>query len=192
METIFIDAAPEPGTIRVKSEGALVVGDTVVVALSGFPSEASLLVTVCAAPATSGSRCGAPGPEVPVTIGSDGGAEVEVVLDVDEVGSDGVACGRRSACRLVVSSEEVGVRANPVTIPFADGPGADYEASSVVIGVALAAGFLALAAWLVRSTNWDPPREADSSAIDEAEFADLDREAAEFEEFEEAESVGVG
>ena len=43
---------------------------------------------------------------------------------------------------------------------------------------------LAVAVWLVRSTDWRPPREADSSALDDAELADLDREAALFEEHE--------
>jgi hypothetical protein len=43
---------------------------------------------------------------------------------------------------------------------------------------------LVVAVWLVRSTDWRAPREADSSAIDDAELADLDLEAALFEQQE--------
>lgn len=182
IDTIFVDRAPEPGDITVEPARNLALGDTVVVKASGFPAAAELTVTVCAAPATSGPRCGHPGPVVPLTMDTAGSAEAEVVLDVEEVGSDGVACGRRSACRVVVSSDEVGVRAAPTTLFFTDGPGADYVTWLVVIGVVAALGFLLLALWLVRSTNWDPPPEADSSAIDDAEYADLDLEAEQFED----------
>lgn len=188
VETVFVDAVPPLGQIALEPASDLVEGETVELTLTGFPAEAELTALVCAKPATSGSRCGAPGLDVPLTIGNDGSATAAVVLEVTEVGSDGVACDRRTACQVVVSSDEVGVRAMPVRIDFAEGTGAEYVTSQVAVGVGLALGFLVLAWWLVRRTNWDPPAEADSTAIDEAEFADLDLEA---ELFEERESVGA-
>ena len=54
--------------------------------------------------------------------------------------------------------------------------------TDLVGGLVVAALLLATAAALIRSTDWRPPGEADGSLIDDAEFADLDLEAAEFDE----------
>ena len=182
IDTVFIDEAPPPGRVDVSPRDRLSVGDTVTVTASGLAPGADLTVMVCATPSTRGSRCGAPGPVVPLTIGSDGTAETQLSLDVAKVGADGVACGRRVGCRIVVASDDVGIRANHVNLSFLDAPGADYVTTRLVIGLAAALGLALAAVWLVRTTDWQPPPEADSTAIDEAEFADLDAEAAEFDE----------
>jgi len=184
IDTFFGDEAPPPGRLRVAPRGDLLVGDTVTLSASRFPPGAELTVMICAAPSTSGPRCGAPGPEIPLTIGSDGTAEADLTLDVTEVGSDRVACGRRVGCRVVVASDQLAVRASPVPLSFAESPGADYATPRVVIGVTVSLVLALVAVWLVRSTDWDPPRESDSTLIDEAEFADLDLEAAMFDETE--------
>lgn len=191
IDTVFIDAAPPPGRLDVTPGRNLVIGDTVTVAASQFQPGAELTVLVCAAPSTSGTRCGAPGPVAPLTIGSDGTAEATMILDVNEVGSDRVACGRQVTCRIVVTSDQIGVRARPATLTFTSFPGADYDGARLITGLGVALILILFAAWLVRSTRWDPPREADSSPIDDAEFADLDLEAAQFDEQETATAASV-
>ncbi len=182
VETVFVDRAPPAGRLEVTPRDGLLVGDSVTVTASQLPSDAELTVMICAEPSTQGSRCGAPGPEVPIVVGPDGTARAELTLDTAEVGSDRVACGRRVTCRVVATSDDPRVRTHPVILSFADRPGADYVTARVVVGLAAALGLLLLAGWFVRSTSWDPPAESDSSPIDDADFADLDLEAARFDE----------
>ena len=59
-----------------------------------------------------------------------------------------------------------------------------------MIGIALAAALLLIAGLLIRFGEWGPPIEADATAIDEADFADLDAEAQAFVETELAPSKG--
>ena len=117
---------------------------------------------------------------MPLIVDLDGTAEVDVVLDVSDVGSAGVACGRQVRCHVVVESTR-GTRARPVPLTFTASPGADYTTSRVIIGLTAALGLALAAAWLIRSTDWRPPSESDSSPIDEADYADLDLEAANFD-----------
>lgn len=176
VDTVFVDDAPPPGELGVDPRTDLMVGDTITVTADGFDPGAELTLLVCAAPSTGGSRCGAPGPVVPLTVDAGGSADATITVP-PEVGADRVACGRRSLCRVVVSSDEVGAWARPVALSFAAAPGADYDPTRVVVGLAIALGLGAGAVWLIRSTDWQPPPEADGSAIDDAEYADLDLEA---------------
>lgn len=182
IDTVFLDQAPPPGRLIVTPRSGLLVGDTITVTASQFQPGAELTLMICAAPSTSGTRCGAPGPEVPLTVASDGTARAVVAVDASEVGADRVACGRRVTCRMVVISDQRDVRARPVVLSFADSPGADYATTRVIIGITAALALALLAGWLIRSTDWEPPRESDSTSIDEANYADLDLEAALFEE----------
>lgn len=181
IDTVFVDAAPAPGTIAVEPSDELTVGDLVTVTASEFAPGAELTVMVCAAPSASGSRCGAPGPEVSLPIETAGSATTEITVPA-EVGADAVACGRRSRCQVVVASDDVGVWARPATLDFAAGPSPGYSGGRVLVGIAAAIALLALAGWLISSTDWRPPPEADASPIDDAEYADLDREAEAFPE----------
>ena len=181
VDTIFVDAAPAPGRLDVAPRRDLLVGDTVTETASEFPPGAELTVMICAAPSSSGPRCGAPGPEMPLIVDLDGTAEVDFVLDVSDVGSAGVACGRQVRCHVVVRSDQRGLRARPVPLTFTASPGADYTTSRVIIGLTAALGLALAAAWLIGSTDWRPPSESDSSPIDEADYADLDLEAANFD-----------
>ena len=191
IDTVFVDAAPPPGRIDIQPRDDLDVGRTVTITATGFPGGAELTALVCVEPAASGTRCGPPGLEVPLTVGPDGTASATATIETAEVGSDGVSCGGATACRLVVVSDDVGVRAEPVPLSFAAAPSAGYSVLRLVLGLGTAVALLTVAAWLVRSTDWRPPREADSSLIDDAELADLDLEAALFEEGEARETVGT-
>ncbi|MEQ8719195.1 MAG: neocarzinostatin apoprotein domain-containing protein [Acidimicrobiales bacterium] len=181
IDAVFFEEAPPPGRIEVTPADGLRPGDEVTVTASRFPPGATLSVTVCAAPSTSGVRCGAPGPVVPLTIGGDGSAAAGFTLDVDEVGRDRVACGRRTDCRLVVSSERPDVWAPPVLLALGDAPGADYDRSRLTLGLGAALALAMAAGWFILRGDWSPPGESDGSAIDDVAFADLDAEAARHE-----------
>jgi len=51
---------------------------------------------------------------------------------------------------------------------FAAGPSASYDATRVLVGLLVAAILFALASYLVRTTDWRKPTEADTPALDEA------------------------
>lgn len=177
IDTVFVDKAPPRGRITLTPSSGLRLGDTVTVSASEFPSRASLTINVCAAPATRGPRCGAPGPVVELEIDETGGGSAEIVLDVGKVGADRVACGRQTICFVVVTSDEAVARALPVRLKFVAAPGAAYDAERLVIGIVAAIALGLGAVGLVRSTDWAAPREADGHEIDEVDYADLDLEA---------------
>ncbi len=186
VDTFFVDAAPALGQLDVTPRHDLVVGDLVTVTVSEFPPGSELTVLICAAPSTSGPRCGAPGPEVPLIIGPDGVAEAKVALDVSEVGSAGIACGRNVTCRAIVVSDQRALRARAVELAFTSSTGAEYSADRVIIGLAAAFALVLMGGWLIGSTNWSAPSESASTLIDEAGYADLDLEAAEFDKLSSA------
>lgn len=185
VESVFVDKLPPPGRLDVSPTDNLQLGDKVTVKASGLPAGAAVRVMVCADPSIN-SRCGAPGPVDELTVGPDGTADTEMTLRAGAVGTDRVACGRQVTCRLVATSDQLGVRAPPVLLSFNKITGADYVAGRVIIGLAVALALLVYAGWLLRSTSWAAPAEADSSAIDDAEFADLDLEVDRFEDREQA------
>jgi hypothetical protein len=73
-----------------------------------------------------------------------------------------------------VASRDVFVRAPVVPITFAVPPGADYDPTRLLLGLALAALFVAIGAWLVLRSDWSAIGEAAAPEIDDAEYADLD------------------
>lgn len=182
IDTVFIDEVPPPGSLIVVPRSGLFLGDTMTVTGSQFEPREELIVMLCAEPSTRGPRCGAPGPDLRLTTSSDGTAQADLTLDALVVGSDRVSCGRQVPCNMVVTSDQGNLRARPVQLFFAAGPGVDYDSSRVIIGFALAIVLVMGAGWLIRSTDWAPPSESDSTPIDEAEYADLDAEADQYEQ----------
>jgi hypothetical protein len=57
-----------------------------------------------------------------------------------------------------------------VTAAFAFGLAAavTYDPARLVIGLGVAIALLIVAAWLVRTTDWHPPSEADTPELDRA------------------------
>ncbi len=182
IDTVFVDVAPPPGHITVTPRRDLLVGENVTVTAHDFPSSATLTLMICAAPSTSGPRCGSPGPVIELFTDAAGTGTAEVILAVQEVGADRVACGRQTMCSVVASSDSVGVRALPVRLLFNEAPGATYDAGRVALGIVAALAFALVAVSLVRSADWTPPPEGSGRAIDDADYADLDREADQFDE----------
>lgn len=190
VDTVFVDAAPPPGRIEVVPNRDLHVGDVVDVRASGFAPGATLTATICVAPATSGPRCGAPAPTLALVADTDGAASGRLALDVAAVGSSRVACARISQCHVVIADDGVGVRAPPVPLDFSGRPGAAYDGSRVIVGIALAFAVLAAAAWVMIRADWSPPAEADGTAIDDAAYADLDLEIERFDRSSAEEVLG--
>jgi hypothetical protein len=175
IDTVFHDQLPEPGKIRVTPSSGLADGQTVTVAVTGYPAGAEVKAMLCAAPDATGSgRCGAPGPSVPLLVGPDGTGSSKLVVKEGPVGSQRIPCGRDAVCGISVASADVFTRAPVVAISFASPGGAVYHSNRVVIGLALALVLLGLAIWFLRRTDWSPVGEAAAPEIDDAEYADLD------------------
>ena len=175
IDTVFHDRLAKPGKIRVTPSSGLADGQTVTVAVTGYPAGAQVNAMLCAAPDATGSgRCGAPGPSAPLLVGPDGTGSSKLVVKEGPVGSQRIPCGRDAVCGISVASADVFTRAPVVAISFASPGGAVYNSNRVAIGLALALVLLGLATWFLRRTDWSPVGEAAAPEIDDAEYADLD------------------
>jgi hypothetical protein len=73
-----------------------------------------------------------------------------------------------------VSGPEVYARAPIVPVDFAAPPGAAYERTRLLLGLAAAVILLAVAAAMLRRTDWSAVGEEAAPELDDAEYADLD------------------
>jgi Neocarzinostatin family len=173
--TVFHDAAPAERrvTLTPGAEG-LVDGALVLVTATGFEAGEQVQAMLCAAPDTFGStRCGAPGPLAQFTIGADGTGTASLTLREGRVGSDGARCTRGSGpCGIVVIDPRSAAPGVVAAFAFATGPGANYERDRLATGLVVALALLALASFLVRTTDWRKPSEADTPELDRATFLD--------------------
>ena len=176
IQTVFVDAVPRPGRIAVTpSRGLSLDGETVTVEVGGYPPGSGCTAMLCAAPDAIGPRCGEPGPTARLRVGSDGSGRTRLVIEPGAVGTKGVSCFRGDDCGVSVASETVFARAPVVPISFAAPPGSDYDPNRLAVGLGLAALLLvAIAAGLIRRTDWSAVGEAAAPEIDDAEYADLD------------------
>jgi hypothetical protein len=175
LTTVFRDPAPEPRrVVLTPGAGGLVDGAPVRVTATGFNAGEEVQAMLCAAPDTSGpTRCGAPGPVAPFTIRSDGTGATTLVLREGRVGSGGARCGRGSQrCGVVVVNTRSAGPGAVAAFTFDAGPGASYERNRLALGVAVALCLLALAVFLVRTTDWRKPSEADTPELDRASLFD--------------------
>ncbi|HVM01579.1 MAG TPA: hypothetical protein VM263_02830, partial [Acidimicrobiales bacterium] len=100
----------------------------------------------------------------------DGRATAVVELSARPVGATGQPCRRGTSCGLAAVGEWGLLRTPVATLAFAGGPGPSYDGARLAAGLAAAALLLALAAWLVRRTDWREPTEASTPALDAATF----------------------
>ncbi len=175
IQTIFIDAVPAPGRIEVTpSAGLSLDGEMVTVSVGNFPPGAQVSAMLCAAPSAVGERCGAPGAAAAMTVGSDGTGETQLFIEPGTVGADRARCFRGDRCGVSVASDSVFVRAPVVPISFEGPIGARYDSARLTLWLSFAMVLIAIAAWLLRRTDWSTVGEAAAPEIDDAEYADLD------------------
>ena len=187
---MFVDSVPSPGRIVVTpSRGLSLDGETVTVEVEGYPPGAELKAMLCAAPDATGPRCGEPGPTARLVVGSDGSGRARLDIVPGAVGTKRVRCFRGDDCGVSVASEAVFTRAPVVPISFAAPPGSEYDANRLAVGLGLAVLLVALAAGLIRRTDWSAVGEAAAPEIDDAEYADLDAIVAALPPEEEEELV---
>jgi len=174
LATVFGGAAPPPRAVTIAAPTrGFDDGDAVLISVRGFTPGERVQAMLCAAPAASGTaRCGTPGPVAPFSIGADGNGSAALVVRRGAVGSERVACGRETTCGIVVVSAGSFLPGVAVPIEFAAGPAASYDATRVLTGLAIAALLLALATFLVRTTDWRKPSEADTPELDAVALVD--------------------
>lgn len=143
------------------------VGEDVRVTVGGVEPGARLAVVRCAPPGVPVSEH-RDEPAPVVVAGPDGRATAIVELAARPVGAAGHPCRRGSRCGLAAVGEGGLLRTPVATLAFAGGPGASYDGAREVAGLAAAALLLAMAAWLVRRTDWREPTEASTPALDAA------------------------
>lgn len=161
--TVFHDPAPSPGKVTAEPVGRLADGDLVTLTATGFPPATRLLAAQC--PADIQLRFGECRRAESARTGPDGTAVLRLRVHTGEV--DGVACGRREPCSIQVTAE---APVAPVTLPvaFSAGPSARYDGGRLAGGLALAALLLALAWYLLRTTDWGGPAAASTPEMDRA------------------------
>ena len=175
IDTVFHDRLPAPGKIHVTPSSGLADGQTVTVAVTGYPAGAHVNAMLCAAPDATGSgrlRCA--GPERAARCRSRRHGSSKLVVKEGPVGSQRIPCGRDAVCGISVASADVFTRAPVVAISFASPGGAVYNSNRVAHRSRVAIVLLGLAIWFLRRTDWSPVGEAAAPEIDDAEYADLD------------------
>jgi hypothetical protein len=165
-QTRLVSVAPPPRDLDDYTE--------LTVSVQNFLPGERLQAVLCAAPETSGAtRCGAPGPVAHFAVGADGRGSTVMVVRRGSVGTEQIACGRETPCGVVVQSPS-GVAAGPVVVvDFSLGPAASYSAARVLVGLGIAVLLLVLAAYLIRTTDWRKPSEAETPDLDSASLIEL-------------------
>lgn len=175
IQSVFGGPVAPPGRITVSpATGLSLAGQMVTVRVREFPPGTRLRAMLCAAPDAVGRRCGRPGPSAPLVVRSDGTGRTRLRIEPGPVGPELASCERGDECGVSVASDAVFARAPVVPISFAAPPGATYDPTRLLVGLALAALLLLVAWGLIWRTDWSPVGEAAAPEIDEAEYADLD------------------
>jgi hypothetical protein len=175
IQTVFVDAVPPAGVIDVTpSKGLSLDGEMVTVSVRGFPPGARVNAMLCAAPSAVGDRCGSADVAAPISVGPDGSGATQLFITPGTVGTVGARCFRGDKCGVSVFSDSVFTRAFVAPIAFEGPIGARYSAGRLMLGLGVAALFFAIAAMVLRRTDWSAVGEATAPEIDDAEYADLD------------------
>ncbi len=165
----------EPPDVRLRLPGGahLVIGEPLEVVVDGTLPARPLTVVLC--------RRADPFPRFCTPL-QDGEAIVPRTrpgpLRLKLIPSIGALSGCDQGCVLTVLAGRDQVRADAIEVRTSLDSPVHYQPARLGAGLAAAALLLGLGGWLWRRTDWSPPRAADGAAIDEAEFADLDAEAA--------------
>lgn len=160
--TLFHDALPEPGAVRVTPRKDLVAGDALTIDVDGFRPGGRLTVVSCLIGTT---RCAKVERAPSLTVAGDGSGTTRVSAP---------SCPGRFDCELRVRAEGAFSRSAAVVLAFAPVPGADYDPRRLAVGIAIASLLLGAAIYLIRRSDWTAIGEEAAPEIDDAEYADLD------------------
>jgi len=189
IDTIFGAEARPDGSVGVVPRRPIAESATVEVSVTDFPP-GTATVLLCSAPAVSGSeRCRRVSEPGALQIGADGAGALAVTVTPGSVGTERLPCEWRHDCAISVESDEAFARAPARLVTFSAPTGAGYNATRLLIGLAIAALLLGVALWLIFFTDWSPVGEEVAPEIDEADYADLDEIIASLEPVEEHDLV---
>ena len=156
------------GQVTVTPARGIVEGQPVDVAVTGFPAGAAAVAVVCAPPAAyDARRCSEPLATVVA-------GRASVVIPTGRFGADGVRCGPRDPCAVVVVVGPGFVAAAPAVLTFSRGPGVEYDGGRILTGVAVAAVLMLLALFIGLRTDWTKPSEAATPDMDGADLRAAD------------------
>ncbi len=148
--TVFGAGAPDPARLRIEPVGPYEEGVRVEVTASDLPAGSSAGIGLCARTCAR-TR--------PVRADEDGIARVTVTM---RPRCDGQPC--------VVALIGTGARDAILPVRFAPAPVPEHDARRIGLALSGAGGALLLAWFLARRTDWEPPSEAATPALDAAEL----------------------
>ena len=189
IDTTFDATAPTAGAVTVSPRVPIDDETPIEVTVADYPV-GTATVLLCSPPAVGGSeRCRRLTQPGEMSVDSDGTGSLSVVVTAGSVGTDGLPCEWRHDCAVSVESDEAFARAPAQPVTFAAPLGAGYDTTRLLIGLAIAALLVGIAAWLMLFTDWSPVGEQFAPEIDDAEYADLDEIIASLEPEEDHELV---
>lgn len=153
------------GRVTVTPRRGVAAGQMVDVSVTGFPAGARAVALMCAPPGPyDPRRCSSLSPESSFLIDAVGAGRTALKAAADDV------CGPRRPCGVTVIVGDGFLAAAPAPIAFSLGPGVAYGAGRVIVGVAVALLFVAIASALAAKTDWTKPAEAATPALDAADL----------------------
>ena len=156
----------KPGQVTITPSSGVVEGQTVEVAVSGFPAGERVAAVLCALPGTyDPRRCSDPASSAVFAV--DGGGSGRGALTI---ASGAARCGPSRQCGVVVIVGDGYVAAAPVAVTWSRGPGVGYQAGRVVPGAMVALVLVAIAIAIAVKTDWTKPTEAATPELDEADL----------------------
>jgi hypothetical protein len=170
VQTVLTDVVSS-GVVRLEPAGPLADGQTVDVIVSGFPRGSTATAVLCAPPEVyDARRCRPAEAGSTFVIDAAGAGRTTLRVAAGRLGSDAAVCGPRRVCGVAVVVGG-GFIAAPITpLRFSLGPGPSYDAGRVLAGVVVAMGFLGVAVYIARRTDWTKPTEAATPDLDGADL----------------------
>ena len=172
-QTVLVDPVV-PGQVTVSPARGLDEGQTVEVAVTGFPAGHRATAVLCAPVVVYDVQRCSPALST-FAVDASGSGRTTVTVSPGRVGTDRVLCGPRNDCGVVVLADPGYAAAGPGIVSFSAGLGVAYSAGRVLTGIAIGLVLVGLAVALALRTDWTKPTEAATPEMDRADLrADQD------------------
>lgn len=170
VQTVLLDVVTS-SQVRVEPSAPLADGQTVDVIVSDFPPHSTATAVLCAPPEVyDARRCGPAASGSTFVTDAAGGGRTTMRVAAGRLGSDGVVCGPRRECGIVVVVGGGYIAAPPTAVRLSVGPGPSYDGGRVVAGVLVAIALIGAATLIARRTDWTKPTEASTPELDNADL----------------------